>query len=444
MRTYSFLSLLGLFTFTFICCLGFCLTAQQSKALVILDDWNLITTHSLFFSHFEKINYDLEFKMIDEENIKLDYFGEKVYDSIILMIPSFTEEASKNTELAISKIISHFDQGHNIMIFANEKVNSYIRGLSNEFGIDFDDYDSSVKDSLYLHSHKKELNEDVLSLKSNEIILSKAVTPLKNIFTYPKGFILYEGIGLELDTHNSYLFSILKADDNTYSVDSNKNVFYNVGERVKLVAGYQGRNNKRVVVSGSLSMCSNKFYFLSNNDATTNPLNSPNAKFCQEFTNWNLEKTGVLKYDNVRHSLKNGVMMETYKIKEELEFFIDIYEYDYISDTWKPYLTDDLQVEFLMMDPFYRLQLRMLSSSKPTYYVDFKAPDKWGVFKFNIDYNRIGYSYLHMMTKVPLRPYKHNEYARYLQRAYPYYTSVFITIVAFVLFSLVFLFSSNK
>ena len=86
----------------------------------------------------------------------------------------------------------------------------------------------------------------------------------------------------------------------------------------------------------------------------------------------------------------------------------------------------------------------MLSSHKPTYYVDFKAPTKWGVFKFLIDYKRIGYSYLDITTKVPLRPYKHNEYTRYLTRAYPYYISVFVTIIAFIIFSLVILFSKNK
>jgi hypothetical protein len=52
---------------------------------------------------------------------------------------------------------------------------------------------------------------------------------------------------------------------------------------------------------------------------------------------------------------------------------IDIYEYDYKTDSWKPYLSDDIQLEFSMMNPYYRHQMKMLSPSKPTYHISFKV-----------------------------------------------------------------------
>jgi hypothetical protein len=52
---------------------------------------------------------------------------------------------------------------------------------------------------------------------------------------------------------------------------------------------------------------------------------------------------------------------------------IDIYEYDYKTKSWKPYLTDDLQLEFVMMNPYYIHQMKMLSPSKPTYYNTFRV-----------------------------------------------------------------------
>jgi hypothetical protein len=73
---------------------------------------------------------------------------------------------------------------------------------------------------------------------------------------------LYEGIGLEVDSHNPYLFTILKGDDNTYSINPKNNNFYGFGDRIKLVTGYQARNNRRVVISGSINLCSNAFYYL--------------------------------------------------------------------------------------------------------------------------------------------------------------------------------------
>ena len=53
--------------------------------------------------------------------------------------------------------------------------------------------------------------------------------------------------------------------------------------------------------------------------------------------------------------------LETYRIKDELEFMVDIYEYDSMNDSWKPYMTGDLQVELTMLNPYIRLQLKHLS-----------------------------------------------------------------------------------
>ena len=140
---------------------------------------------------------------------------------------------------------------------------------------------------------------------------------------------------------------------------------------------------------------------------------------------------------------------------------VDIYEYDSKSNQWKPYLTDDLQVEFVMMNPYVRQQMKMLSPTKPTYHISFrvfnlllfyfitflflfKAPNKFGVFKFIVDYKRIGYSYLDISTKVPLRPFNHNEYDRFLITAYPYYAGVFCLLFGFMIFVVIFIYGKNK
>lgn len=343
------------------------------RALVILDDWNMIESHSMFWDQLRNASYELEFKMVDDNSIKLDFYGDKLFDSIILCVPSLTDEQAKNSEISIKKILKHFDDGGNLMIIADKNVDSYLRTLVTEFGVDFDDYDSQVKDSLYLHSLKSNLNADLIDQRTNNIVVTKNVIPVKNVFHHPLNYILYEGIGLDIDMHNQYLFSVLRADDNSYSVNSENGLYYNFGDKIKLVAAYQGKNNKRVIISGSSSLCSNKFYFLSSVDGM-NPLNSANALFCNDLILWNTQNTGVLKYENVRHQRKSdGVTLDIYRIKDELEYMVDIFEYDYKTDSWKPYLTDDLQIEYTMMSPFYRLQLKMLSMGKPTYYTSFKV-----------------------------------------------------------------------
>jgi len=120
-------------------------------------------------------------------------------------------------------------------------------------------------------------------------------------------------------------------------------------------------------------MCSDEFFFLSSVDGT-NPNNSANHQFCGDLISWNFQKTGVLKCTNIKHQRKtDGKSLEKYKIKDELEYMIDILEFEPKTNTWKPYLTDDLQIEYTMLNPAYRLQLKHLANNKPTYYVTFKV-----------------------------------------------------------------------
>jgi oligosaccharyltransferase complex subunit beta len=194
------------------------------------------------------------------------------------------------------------------MIFADQNVGNFLRKLVTEFGADFDDYDSQVKDSVYLFNNKEQLNPELISLKNSNIIVTKNVINVSAVTKPPKGFILYEGIGLDLDVHNQYLFPVLKASENTYSINSITGDLYNTGERIKLVTAYQARNNRRVTISGSLNLCSNKFYYLSSVEGA-NGINSPNGSFCQDLLNWNFQRTGVLKYENIRHHRVNSYVL---------------------------------------------------------------------------------------------------------------------------------------
>ena len=421
-------------------------TSEQKnikKTLVLLDDWHNIDTHSLFWSQIKKMNFELDFRMIDDPSIKLTDFGEYIYTNIIYFSPSFLK--AKRNEISIQNLLKFIDEGHDILIFANKDSGSFIRTFVNEFGVDFDDYDSQVKDSLYLHTIQNELNSDLVKLNNDEIIVTKNTINVDVITKKPKGYILFEGIGMDLDPQNKYIFPILKANENSYSINIKTGEVYSNGERIKLVSGYQTRNNQRIVISGSLNICSDQFYYLSNQNEKNKIENSPNYEFCQDILNWNFQRTGILKFNNIRHNRKNDkISLPTYRIKDELEYFIDIYEYDYLNDKWKPYITNDLQIEYVMMNPYYINQLKQLDKNKPTYYVQFKAPEKFGVFKFIIDYYRTGYSYIISETKVPLRPFNHNEFPRFLACAYPYYTSVFVMLFSWILFSFLFLYGKKK
>lgn len=45
------------------------------------------------------------------------------------------------------------------------------------------------------------------------------------------------------------------------------------------------------------------------------------------------------------------------------------------------------------------------------------------------------------VPQVPVRPFRHNEYERFVPAAYPYYASAFSMLAGFILFGFVFLYN---
>ena len=279
------------------------LAYQSKKTLVLLDDWNNVETNSLFWKQITDMGYEIDFKMAIDKEIKLTNYGEYIYDNIIFFAPTFTD--TKKNEINIQNLLKFIDDGHDLMIFGSSDASKFMRELVNEFGVDYDDYDSELKDSLYLHPNSgvSGLNKQLLNLKDEEIIISKNIIGITNIFNKPNGYILYKGIGMDLDPQNKYIFPILSGDKNSYSASKTTGEVYSNGEHIKLVNGYQARNNRRIVVLGSTDICSDKFYYLSMTEENKMMLESPNAKFCQDILNWNFQRTGILKYENVRHNM---------------------------------------------------------------------------------------------------------------------------------------------
>jgi hypothetical protein len=65
---------------------------------------------------------------------------------------------------------------------------------------------------------------------------------------------------------------------------------------------------------------------------------------------------------------------------------------------WVPYDADDVQLEFVRIDPFVRTTLKRKQGGK--YEARFKIPDVYGVYQFKVDYNRVGYTHLFSTTQV--------------------------------------------
>jgi oligosaccharyltransferase complex subunit beta len=92
-----------------------------------------------------------------------------------------------------------------------------------------------------------------------------------------------------------------------------------------------------------------------------------------------------------------------------------------------------------MLNPYVRTNLS--PSSNGTFTVQFKIPDVYGIYKFRVQYRRPGLTVLSLNDQVSIRPYRHNEYERFIGAAFPYYISALSIAVGFFVFAFVFLFS---
>lgn len=68
---------------------------------------------------------------------------------------------------------------------------------------------------------------------------------------------------------------------------------------------------------------------------------------------------------------------------------------------WIPHNANDVQVEFVRIDPFWRGNLNNLENGK--YEFTFKIPDTYGVYQFKVEYNRIGFTAIRSSTMVNIK-----------------------------------------
>lgn len=253
--------------------------------------------------------------------------------------------------------------------------------------------------------------------------------------------VLFEGIGHSIDDNKNPLnFRLLTGSGTSYAgaVSESKSSVFVSGTDTTLVSAMQARNNARVIFSGSIDLFSNKFF----NTKLASGKTAGNRAFVEEISKWALKERSVLRAQNIaHHRIVNGVK-ETpaaYTVKDQLEYSVDIHEWN--GDTWVPYKANDVQLEFVMLDPYVRLPLK--HDDKGHYSLQFTAPDVYGIFTFRVEYSRLGLSNLELRTIHPVRPYRHDEYERFIPAAYPYYASAFSMLGGVVLFSILFLYNKD-
>ncbi|KAI8384284.1 Dolichyl-diphosphooligosaccharide--protein glycosyltransferase subunit WBP1 [Radiomyces spectabilis] len=397
-----------------------------NKVLVLLDDLAQKATYSRFWQSLTDRDYKLVFKTASEADATLYYFGERLYNHIIHFAPK-AEILSQHGGIGNIQLVKFVNDGGNLLVAVDEDASRAVKDLASEFDVEYDHGNNKVFDHNAL-PHDIIAADDIVA--PNTIIESDSV----------RGPVLYKGIGLFVGP-TPLLNRVLTTGPDAFSADS-----YREGakhEQIDLVASLQARNSARATFAGSLALFSDELYESSPaKSSKSHEKVSGNAAFISQLVEWTFQEKSVLKLVSHRHHRVNETKQpEWYRVKDHMDYILEVSEYK--NRQWAPFKADDIQLEVIMLDPYIRTTMKQLHVEKHHHFGRFMAhvqlPDVYGVFTLRVNYKRAGLSYLLAEDVVAIRPFRHNEYPRFLIAAYPYYASVGSMIVGFLVFSIVWL-----
>jgi oligosaccharyltransferase complex subunit beta len=423
--------------------LSLCLTfvyvtaSENKRVLVLVDHLGIRESHSTYFKLLKDNGFQLTIKTADDASLSLSKYGEYLYENLVLFSPSVAEFGGNISSKAI---IDFIDAGGNVLVAANSDISEPIREIAGECGIEFSDEKTYVIDRF-----NSDVNDDgrntLIAVDTDNLISNKLIVG-NSKYGAP---LLYKGIGMTAESENPLLLNVLTASSTafTYKLDEKLTEYpHSVGKLTLLISALQARNNARVVFIGSLDFFSNSFF-----DASVEK--SINGKKLEKCGNedlsvalslWAFKEKGVLRVKSISHHKANEKSApNAYTINENIVYTIEIEEYS--NGKWGPFKGDDVQLEFVRLDPFVR---QTLINKNGKLEARFKVPDVYGIFKFVVEYNRVGYTHLFTSTQVSVRPLEHTQYERFIPAAFPYYLSSFSMIITVFFFSFIMLYHRDQ
>jgi len=403
---------------------------SAGKVLALLENLAIKETHSIYFKNLVDAGMEITFKVADDPSIVMKKYGEYLYDHLIIFSPTVEELGGSLTTEAVVEFV---DDGGNLLMAGNAATGDVLREIASECGFEVDEEGAAVIDHL---------NFDVKDAGQHTLIVAEA----SNLIKAPKivgeaavGPLLYRGGGLLTDRDNPLVLDILTGSSTSYSHNPEEPITeypHATGKNTVLIAGLQARNNARVIFAGSLDFFSDEFLTaLAQKTGSSSPVLAGNAQLAASLSAWCFHLAGVIRIDSVNHHLVGESSPPAYyTIQEMVEFSVTMSEL--VDGVWLPYTGTDVQMEFVRIDPFVRLNMKNTNGRLSA---TFKIPDIYGVFHFKVNYHKVGLTRVTTGHQVSVRPLRHNQYERFISSAYPYYASSFSMMVGVFVFSIVFL-----
>ena len=407
---------------------------DQLPCLVLTDRMELVSSLTALKTALKaNCPSELTVKSLWDKSVQLNRFGVDFFSNVVILIENgnkfkfpFTEDpaylvdpptyrqgngeviAAKYNEMrrAGNEGISQFDMtrfadaGRNILVAVKggSGASSELIQFLKEFGMTLPGAKSVVVD----YFAKNQTIATSVALKSEPWTQMICGSKPVNI----------SGSPIALSGTNKNVFALLRAGETSFHPAAPSQGF-----GIVLAAANQALNGARFTLITSTSVF------------------ETNEEFAKNLVSWTLGNRGLLRArDLYHHKVGETTAPRMYKEKDDIEVGLVIEHL--VDGQWLPFPASDVQIEFVMLDPYIR---QFLEFTGTKHKLVFKAPDVYGIFKFKVDYKRRGYNPIFVEQVAPVRNPWHNDYPRFLPCAYPYYASCFMTLGLVIIFAAVFL-----
>ncbi|KAG5924729.1 hypothetical protein E4U42_004557 [Claviceps africana] len=421
-----------------------------NRLLVVLDDVADKDHYKHFFGDLAGRGYDISYETPRSGHVQLFHLGERAYDHLVFL-PAKVKALGPN--LTPKHLVDFINAQGNILVALSSTVpaSSSLASLLSEIGIALPaERTGTVVDHFNYDAVSAAEAHDVLVLDA-----PTNVRPgLKDYFEVPGVLSFPHGAGHTLES-GALLTPVVRAPPTAYSYNPKEEAeavdpeyLFASGQQLALVSVFQARNSARVAVVGSAEMLQDRWLDASVSRPGGNKVKTENREFAKRISAWTFQEIGVLKVNTIEHQLEgdNLTNPEIYRIKNQVSYTISLSEYAW--DTWLPFTppaSDDLQLEFSMLSPFHRLNLKRIRSTDSTsvYGVTFTLPDQHGIFNFRVNYKRPFLTYLDEKRTVSVRHMAHDEWPRsyVISGAWPWLSGIAATVSGFVGFCAIWMYS---
>ncbi|TGZ67039.1 hypothetical protein CRM22_004996 [Opisthorchis felineus] len=330
-------------------------TDVSKNVLVLVENIWIKETHSMFLKLLTDRGYTTTVRVADEAGLTLTKYGDYIYKHVIILAPSVSEFGGS---INVNELVKFLDDGGNIFVAASSEIGEPIRELGGECGIEFDEEHTAVID--HHHYDIKDDGSHTYLVVPHDNQLKVPVITGESEKKLP---FLYRGVGIAADPFNPLLISILHAERTSYSYSLSKPVAdypNTVGTNTQLIVALQARNNARAVFMGSLDFLSNEFFTATVEEALSGKKypGSGNQELMANLLLWFFGESGQLRVVSVEHHrVGEAIAPNQYTIMDNVYYAIKI-ETKNEKNQWVPYDADDVQLEFVRIDPFIRRTMK--------------------------------------------------------------------------------------